>query len=196
MNPYLSFGLAMCAVVGLSLFLTAYLAVVFNRRAKADMLAALTPLSELLNGEIDLEESTVTGRYDGHIAEGRAANSTDGPGKVFHTSIIDSAGGEKWMYTIRKPKDPIATNESKFDGPETETGTQIHEFVAGVLTPLLTGPGWLRAEYDPTAGHVRITRPMATRRDIPVVDTFEGLLKLAIGIGDRNRELQQGSIAH
>lgn len=196
MNPYLSFGLAMCAVVGLSLFLTAYLAVVFNRRAKADMLAALTPLSELLNGEIDLEESTVTGRYDGHIAEGRAANSTDGPGKVFHTSIIDSAGGDGWMYTIRKPKDPAAGNESKFDGPESEIGAQIHEFVAGLLTPLLSGPGWLRAEYDPAAGHVRITRPMATRRDIPVVDTFEGLLKLALGIGVRNRELQQGVSAH
>ena len=46
MNPYLSFGLAMCGVTAISLFFTAYLAVHFNRRAKADLQAALTPLGD------------------------------------------------------------------------------------------------------------------------------------------------------
>ena len=41
MNPYLSFAIAMCAVVIIALAGTAYLSVYFNRRAKGDMERAL-----------------------------------------------------------------------------------------------------------------------------------------------------------
>src|SRR6187200_1894183 len=108
----------MCAIVALALFSTAYMAVVFNRRAKADLLAALTPLRECIDGEIDLAEATVTGKYQGHIASGRVANASDGPGRVFLTSIIDGAGGVAWKFTGRRPKDPGAAIEMSFTGQE------------------------------------------------------------------------------
>ncbi len=181
----------MCLVVGLSLFLTAYLAVMFNRRAKADMLTTLTPLAEVLDGEVDLEEARAHGRYSGHIAEGRAANATDGPGKVFFTSIIDSAGGQPWTYTARRSKDPSASLETKFEGVQGAEGEQIRDEVEDVIALLLTSPGWLRVEYDPNAGHVRLTRPMVTRRDIPERETFRRQVEVLIQIGSINRSIQQ-----
>jgi hypothetical protein len=190
-NPYVSFGLAMCLVLGLSLFLTAYLAVMFNRRAKADMLRTLTPLADLLGGEVELEEARASGRFAGHIADGRAANSLDGPGKVFLISIIDGAGGSKWSYTARRPKDATATVEAKFEGPDGDVGDELNARVAATVAPLMTNPGWVRVEYDPVPGHVQLTRPMVTRRDIPDADAFERQLELLVEIAESNRALQQ-----
>lgn len=191
MNPYVSFGLAMCLVLAISLFFTGYLAVMFNRRAKADMLRTLTPLAELLGGEVDLEEARVSGRFAGHIAEGRAANAPDGPGKVFFTSVIDGAGGDKWVYTARRPKDPAAPLETKFEGPGGNVGQRLEAAVAEAVAPMMANPGWARVEYDPAPGHVRLTRPMVTRRDIPSAEAFEKQLAMLVAIADRNRSLQQ-----
>jgi hypothetical protein len=191
LNPYLSFGIAMCGVVGLSLFFTAYLAVMFNRRAKADLLATLTPLSELIEGSVDLENATTTGRYRGHLTEGKAANSPDGPGKVFYASIIDGAGGAAWVYTIRKPKTAESPIEMKFEGAGDATAAAIEAMVDEAARPMLTMPGWLRVEYDPAPGHVRLSRPMVTRRDIPSVEQFQRQLDLLVEIAASNRKLQQ-----
>lgn len=191
MNPYVSFGLAMCGVVLVSLFFTAYLAVHFNRRAKADLLSALTPLRELIDGEIDLEVARVQGRFGGHIAEGRAANSTDGPGKVFLTSVVDGAGGAKWTYTIRFPKEPDSAPVTKLDGLEGDGSTEFASEIERAAAPLIAKPGWGRIEYDPAPGHVQLTRPMTTRRDIPDVERFREQLESLIGLADRNRAHQE-----
>ena len=50
MNPYLATAIAMCAIVLISLAGTAYLAAMFNRRAKADMRARLDPLAAAIDG--------------------------------------------------------------------------------------------------------------------------------------------------
>ena len=191
MNPYVSFGLAMCVIVALALFLTAYMAVVFNRRAKADLLAALTPLAEVIGGDIDLEEASVIGRFKGHIASGRVANASDGPGRVFLTSIIDGAGGNAWKYTIRRPKEPDAGLEMTFSGADDSLRGSLDKPVSGAAEQLLTGPGWLRIEYDPVPGHVLVTRPMATRRDIPGRDVFERQLNETVAIAGLNRASQR-----
>jgi hypothetical protein len=180
----------MCLVVAIAIFFTAYLAVMFNRRAKADLEATLTPLAELLGGEIDLEEAKATGRYRGHIAEGRAANSPDGPGKIFYALVIDGAGGDKWTYTLRKPKEPEAALISKWDGASDERGRALEEQVGAILNPVLTAPGWIRVEYDPAPGHIRLSRQMVTRRDIPGVDAFTRQLDLVVEIAAVNRSLQ------
>lgn len=192
MNPYVSFGIAMCLVVGIALFFTAYLAVVFNRRAKRDLLAALTPLSVVLEGNIDLESAVVSGRYRGHIAEGRVANAPDGPSKVFYTSLIDGAGGFKWSYTVRKPREPDSPLDEKYDGPDDEKGQRIRALAEKIVRPVMRVPGWIRVEYDPAPGHVRLTRPMQTRRDIPNHESFILQLDLILRIADGNREIQQG----
>ena len=95
MNPYLATGLAMCAIGLISIVLTAYLAAHMNRKAKADLSARLQPLADKIDGELQAEEVTVTGHWNGHIAEGRMANALDGPGRVFFTRVVDSAGGAK-----------------------------------------------------------------------------------------------------
>ena len=190
MNPYVSFGLAMCAIVSISLFLTAYMAVVFNRRAKADMLEALTPLANLLDGEVDLDEARAAGRYKGHIAEGRAANATEGPGRVFLTTVIDGAGGNPWTFTARRPKEAERPVAVTLIGPSEPSDQAFSESVGGVALPLLTAPGWLRIVYDPTPGHVELSRPMATRRDIPAPKTFEAQLDALVAIAGINRARQ------
>lgn len=192
MNPYVSFGIAMCLVVGIALFFTAYLAVMFNRRAKRDLLSALTPLGVVLDGTVDLENATASGRYRGHIAEGRVANAPDGPGRVFYTSVIDGAGGGKWTYTVRKPREPEAPLDEKFEGPGDAQGQRLRAIAESTFRPVMTVPGWLRVEYDPAPGHVRLTRPMQTRRDVPNHESFIRQLDLLVAIADGNRAIQQG----
>jgi hypothetical protein len=92
-NPYLATAIAMCVISIIAIILTAYLATHMNRKAKADLAERLQPLADLLDGELLAEEVTVRGRWQDHIAEGRMANALDGPGRVFFTRIIDSAGG-------------------------------------------------------------------------------------------------------
>lgn len=190
MNPYVSFGLAMCGIVGLSLALTAYMAVYFNRRAKADTLAALTPLAELIEGLVELDDAFVSGRYQGHIAEGRIALAPGRTGRIFQTTIIDAAGGVAWIWTATLAKEPGSTPEISFPGEPSAAFRALAELVESQALPLLTDPGWLQVVYDPGAGHLRLSKPMRTRRDIPDASLFRRQLDLLVEIGDANREVQ------
>jgi hypothetical protein len=183
----------MCAIVAIALFFTAYMAVVFNRRAKADLLAALTPLSEAISGEVDLEEASVSGRYQGHIATGRVANAGDGPGRVFLTAIIDGAGGSPWKYTLRRPKEPGSSIETTFVSPDESLRGELDGPVGEIAEWQLAEPGWFRIEYDPAQGHVMLTRPMATRRAIPGHDVFDRQLKELVVVAAVNRAAQKAA---
>jgi hypothetical protein len=49
-------------------------------------------------------------------------------------------------------------------------------------------PGWTRVEYDPEAGHIRLTKPMMTRNDIPTPELFEQQLNTLVEIANFNRQ--------
>jgi len=192
LNPYVQFAIAMCFVVFIALFATAYLAVMFNRRAKADLQAALRPLADLIGGTIDLEEATVSGSYRGHLAFGRVTNGSDGPGRVFQTDLIDGAGGKDWRWTTTGSKtgeeEPTETLEP--DRPEiaTSIGPSLR---AGAAEIFDTRRAWGRVAYDAAAGHLRFERPMSTRRDIPGLAGFQKQLDLLVEIGPINRAVHR-----
>jgi hypothetical protein len=189
-NPYLATGLAMCAIGLISIVLTAYLATHMNRKAKADLSARLQPLADKIEGELLTEEVTVTGRWGGHIAEGRMANALDGPGRVFFTRVVDSAGGEKWVWTSSSPRKPDEPREIKFECKASQEMCADYESeLPARFEPLLKMPGWTRVEYDPEAGHVRLTKPMMTRNDIPSPEMFEQQLDTLVEIADFNRQM-------
>lgn len=188
MNPYLSTAIAMCVIGIIAIVLTAYLAAHMNRKAKADLSARLQPLADKIEGDLQAEEVTVTGRWQGHIAEGRMANALDGPGRVFFTRVIDPAGGEKWVWTSSAPRKPDEPREIKFEckaSPELCSTFELE--LPGHFEDLLRMPGWTRVEYDPEAGHVRLTKPMLTRNDIPSPELFERQLNALVAIADYNR---------
>src|SRR5215218_789343 len=106
MNPYLSFSIAMCAVVLIALAGTAYLAAYFNRRSKNDMAAALQPLADVIDGEMDVEDGQISGRYQGQLAEGKVATMPGGMSRIFLTSIVEGAGGQPWEWTLTRSKEP------------------------------------------------------------------------------------------
>ena len=62
MSSYIWFGLAMVAVVVVSLLVTGNLAAMFNERAKADLKKALEPLATQLDGTTNIESAEVAGR--------------------------------------------------------------------------------------------------------------------------------------
>jgi hypothetical protein len=190
LNPYVSFALAMCVIVFLALVGTAYLAVVFNRRAKGDLEAALTPLAEVIDGEVNLDDALVKGRYQGHIAEGRMATSFAGPGRVFHTLIIDAAGGAGWQWTLAKPKQPGETPEPTFAGDDPVLDDTLGPALGDTLMPLATRATWEQFDYDPASGFVRRTVPMQTRRDLPHADQFTRQLDTLIKVANLNRQIQ------
>jgi hypothetical protein len=180
----------MCVIVLLALVGTAYMAVFFNRRAKSDLQAALQPLSEVIEGETNLEEAVVNGRYAGHLAEGRVAQLSGGMGRVFHTSVIDGAGGGKWTWTVSRSKEPGGSDTHDFEGPEGELKPRLLPLVEVVASePSLAG-GWFRVEYDPGPGHVRLTKSMRTRRDLPDAMAFRNYLERLVTIADENRAVQ------
>jgi hypothetical protein len=163
-----------------------------NRKAKADLAARLQPLADLLHGELLAEEVTVTGRWKGQIAEGRMANALDGPGRVFFTRLIDSSGGMGWTWTSSAPRKVGEEREVKFDcSAESLTCDEVETMIDTHVSPLLALPGWTRVEYDPEAGHVRLTKPMLTRNDIPTVANFEIELDTLYAIGESNRAIMQ-----
>ena len=84
----------MCIIVLLSLAGTAYLAVYFNRRAKDDLELRLEPIAETIDGQVNLDDARVDGRYHGQIAIARLANAPGGFGRLFHVELVDSAGGQ------------------------------------------------------------------------------------------------------
>lgn len=188
MNPYLSTAIAMCIIALIAIVLTAYLAAHMNRKAKADLSARLQPLADTIDGDLQAEEVTVTGRWRGHIAEGRMANALDGPGRVFFTRVIDPAGGEKWVWTSSAPRKPDEPREIKFECKASpELCATFESELPSYFEDLLKMPGWTRVEYDPEAGHIRLTKPMLTRNDIPSPELFERQLNALVAIADYNR---------
>jgi hypothetical protein len=186
-NPYLAFALVMCLVIFLALAATAYMAVYFTRRAKADLTAALTPLAEALGGEANVDEAEVTGRYAGKLAFGRMSHAEGGPVRVFQVELIDAAGGEEWMYVAYPEKGVVETR------PE---GSTVVPALPSLNRPDLAASlgiasDWFQLQYSPEGGYVRLTVPMATRKDIPRRDLFDRQLAVLDTLSDENREIQE-----
>ena len=189
MDPYLATAIAMCVIVALSLALTAYLAVWFNRRAKADLAARLAPLAEAIGGETDVEEALVKGRHAGHIAYGRVANAPGGIGRLFHVEIVDAAGGEAWEWSSLPVKGSLEP-ERTFEGPadlEQRLGVGWTELAAVVPDAARQRFGFA---YDPAPGKLRLTRAMRSRIDIPDPATFVAQLDALVRLGTANRRAQ------
>lgn len=192
MNPYLATALAMCAIVLISLAGTAYLAAMFNRRAKADMRERLDPLAAAIGGEADVEEARLEGRYEGQIAIGRVSNAPGGFGRLFHVELVDSAGGEGWEWSSLPQKKPPALIR-KFEGDpalEQRLGIDFPAVAKVVPNDEAERFGFI---YDPEAGMMRLTREMRTRLDIPDAATFVRQLATLHELGEINRRAQAGS---
>ncbi|MGI8403642.1 MAG: hypothetical protein ACR2OE_02530 [Thermomicrobiales bacterium] len=192
MNPYLSAGLAMCGVLFAALAGTAYLAVFFNKRAKADMQNSLDPLAAVIEGDVHIDEAEIVGTYDGTIAQARVTGAEGGAGRVFQTEIVDAAGGVRWRYrSIAHRDNPVPTSE--FDSDNQQLRVDLDEEFRIDLFSTFADPAkhWLWIEYSPESGVVRITLPMQTRRDIPDAETFQRQLAYLRNLGARNRALQE-----
>jgi hypothetical protein len=191
-NPYVSFGLAMCAIVFLALFATSYMAVYFNRRAKADLLSALTPLALELNGQVEIDEATATGVYRGHLSSGKVTNVGRGPARVFETRLVDGAGGKPWKWTATWPKIGLDASaiETAFESGDPSLEPALAPASQELTAELLKAPGWLQFQYDPEAGNLMLTTPMRTRRDIPTQPVFHEWLESLYRLANVNRSAQ------
>ncbi len=186
MNPYVAVTLVMCGVVFLALAATAYMAVYFTRRAKADLHGALAPLAAALDGEANIEEAEVTGRYGGKLAFGRMAHAEGGPVRVFQTEVIDGAGGEKWLYVAYPAR---GTTEFRPEGSPMLPRLQTLSRDDLAMT-LGVSSEWFQLDYSPEGGYVRLTMPMSTRKDIPNEGDFRRQLALLDELSDENRVMQ------
>lgn len=195
MNPYIATGLAMCLVVVISLIGTAYLAVYFTRRAKADVKRLLTPLAELTDGEADVDEAEVSGKWKDTIVQGRMANAAAGTVTMWQSDLIDSAGGEDWNFVYSRP------NQKKERPEEIEIVTESAELRSWLETwtvediaPIQPGTtDWVQVEYSADGGYIRIARPIQGRNGIPAPDAFASDLDFAHRVGAENRQLQEAS---
>lgn len=191
MNPYLAAGLVMCLIAGVALGATAWLAVMFNRRAKNDLTEALIPLASLIGGEVDLEDAAVKGRYRGHIVEGRMANASEGPGRVFRTELVDPAGGTAWQLTMTPPKGGEGEPVPQFESADAELSKKLVFPWQEALAPIADlRRERLRVDYDPAPGRLRLIRSMRTRRSIPPLDSFQHQLDFLVALGPANRHAQ------
>ena len=189
MNPYVQFALAMCLVVGLSLAGTAYLAATFNRKAKEDLRARLEPLAAAVGGEVDLEEATVKGRHGDALAFGRVANAQGGFGRLFHTELVDAAGGEAWEWS-NLPEKGQPEPKRTFEGdPALRERLGLDFEALAAVVPEARTQRW-GFSYDPAGGMVRLSRAMRTRADIPDAAQFVAQLEALTAIGDANRRAQ------
>ena len=187
-------GLAMCLVIGVALVGTAYLAVYFTRRAKADLATLLAPLAEHLDGDVDVEEASVTGKWNGTIAMARMAGAAGGTVRIWQVDLIDSAGGDAWNYVYSRPKPKKNQSEPVID-IVTENPViagklgAVGRSAIDAIQPDATD--WVQVEYNPDGGYVRVARPMHGRNDIPGVERFDQDLRFLQEIGDENRAMQQ-----
>lgn len=192
MNPYVQTGLAMCLIVVLALAATAYLAVFFNRRAKADLKAALDPLAELVHGAVDLENATVTGTWEGQIVAARMATASGGVGRVFQTELVDPAGGVGWDFSSAPPRERGGEPRIEFasDQPAIREALPAlnEELPPDVARAQTEG---LRIIYDPDAGYLRLVKGMKTRRGIPDAQHLAAQLAFLHQLGDENRAVQE-----
>lgn len=195
MNPYLAAGLAMCAVLFISLALTAYMAVYFNRRSKADLEAALRPLADLLDeGTLDLESATVQGRFNRRLVIAKVTTAEGGPVRVFRIDIVDPAGGAKWLLVSLPPRKGQAERQEEIEAADSALRETLRlPPKADLARQVEAGKEWLQLEYDPDGGYVRLTKPMDTRKDIPGVELFRSTLELLEAVAARNREAQQAA---
>ena len=189
MNPYLATAIAMCVIVALSLAATAYLAMAFNRRAKADLATALEPLARAIDGEMNLDDAVVKGRHAGHIAYGRVATAKGGIGRLFHVEIVDAAGVQGWEWSSLPPKGG-GEPERVFEGGadlEQRLGVDWLDLSATVPNADRERYGFA---YDPAPGTLRLTRAMRSRRDTPDAETFLAQLDALVRLGRANRRAQ------
>lgn len=193
MNPYVATGLAMCLVIVVALVGTAYLAVYFTRRAKADVERLITPLAEMINGEANVDEAEVTGRWKDTMVLGRMANAAAGTVTMWQSDVIDSAGGEAWNFVYSRP------NVKKDRPEEIEIVTESAELkrwletwtVEDIESIQPAETDWVQVEYSPEGGYVRVARPIQGRNGIPAPEAFASDLNFAHAIGGLNRELQE-----
>jgi len=193
-NPYLATAIAMCVIVLLSLAGTAYLAATFNRRAKSDLQARLEPLAAAIDGDADVAEARVEGRFRGQIAIGRVANAPGGFGRLFHVELVDSAGGMPWEWSSLPDKKGSGLTRTLEGDPEVKEGLlsaiDFQEAATVVPDDRAQRFGFL---YDPAAGMVRLTREMRTRLDIPDAETFTLQLETLQRLGEANRRAQSSN---
>ena len=190
-NPYIATTLAMCLVLLIALAATAYLAVFFNRRAKADLEEALAPLADVIDGSIHLEEAQITGTFERYPVYARMANASEGPGRVFQTDIVDAAGGEPWQYTsnpVTKSGEPRSVSYTGPDQVEEHVGPIIDRSASDFLN---LDTERFRVEYLPEQGFVRLVRAMRTRHDIPETGVFTQQLHMLAAVASENRAFME-----
>src|SRR5680860_1234715 len=152
----------MCGVIFLSLAATAYMAVYFTRKAKADLERALMPLAGVIDGTANVEEAFVEGRFNGKLAFGRMAHAEGGPVRVFQTQLIDAAGGDKWLFVAYPEKG--TTEFRPHDSPMFQDLPMLRR--EGLATALGVEAEWFQIDYSAEGGYVRLSVPMATRKAI------------------------------
>ncbi|CAN5759765.1 hypothetical protein BH23CHL5_BH23CHL5_12430 [soil metagenome] len=180
----------MCLVLILALAGTSYLAVYFNRKAKDDLGASLSPLARMIEGTVDLDEATISGRYLGHLTEARVSTLPGGMGRVFLISLVDGAGGSGWTWTLTRSKEPGLPPSGEFESEVKGIAEATdQQFESLTRDPTMTET-WFRVAYAPDAGTITLTKPMQNRRDIPRVEEFARLLDEVHEVAAANRSVQ------
>lgn len=189
MNTYVTFGLAMLVIVVVSLVASGMLAASFNERARADLGRALTPLAEQLDGTVDVESASISGRFRGHLTTAAMISAPGGIGRQFEVKLVDGAGGEPWTHLATRPKDDIGPTEHRFDGSE-QLEAALAPRLREPMERLLPFPGWFQLRYDPPSGELRLSRTMQSRKDIPAPERFALYLDTVHGAAEANRAAQ------
>jgi hypothetical protein len=147
-------------------------------------------MTDVVDGLANVEEAAVNGRFAGHLAEGRVAHVAGGMGRVFQVSVIDGAGGGKWLWTVSRAKEPGESDRYDYEGPPGELRARLQPPIVSLAAERVLAGTWLKIEYDPGPGYVRLTKPMRTRRDLPDADAFRTYLEKLVAIADENRAVQ------
>ena len=184
----------MCLVILIALFGTGYLAVYFTRRAKADLERLLVPLAASIDGESDIDEAEVKGKFNGTIVEGRMAGAAAGTVTLWQTDLIDAAGGAAWNFVYSRPNPKKKNPEEEIEivtesapiRAWLETWT-VHDLE--LIRPAETD--WVQVEYNPEAGRIRVARPIHGRNGIPHPEAFGFDLVFAENVGKLNRARQE-----